>query len=322
MSHRILGAAMSVLHDHPLLGADEILASAAGNDLGDQFERIRITPLPLSARRDVQAVGRLPDAVPLSAAYEVTVVLIDSRAPPQAALPVLTRARTTVARSRSTVARFAGHCARWSAARPGGRPAGRGGGVDGDTLTSRPRPSASPACSRSRCPSVELARRPAQAEDPRGSGGVRLPPSPRTPMHWVAGRPGSITVDAGADSPGLPPVGEQRRSVALAPRSQWPERCPTEPPPGSGADPHLLTADAPGQRVRLLFADRQLEPTGVTNPDPTSPTFQQTPTTLTFDVPDVPPGTYTVRLRVDGVDSIRSSSPATPPSPRSTLPSR
>ena len=45
VSHRVLGGAMSVLHDHPVLGRDEIALALAGNDLGDQFERLRITPI-------------------------------------------------------------------------------------------------------------------------------------------------------------------------------------------------------------------------------------------------------------------------------------
>jgi hypothetical protein len=53
-----------------------------------------------------------------------------------------------------------------------------------------------------------------------------------------------------------------------------------------------------------VFGDVLLEPTSFTNPVVGSPSYDQTPTTLTFEVPDLPAGTYTVRLRVDGVDSL------------------
>src|SRR6202008_4512506 len=43
-SHKLLGKAMSVLHDHPLLGAEEIKAALAGSGLDEQIERVRITP--------------------------------------------------------------------------------------------------------------------------------------------------------------------------------------------------------------------------------------------------------------------------------------
>jgi hypothetical protein len=46
-SHRVLSGAMSVLHDHPVLGQSEIAASLPNNDLAEQFERLRITPLQL-----------------------------------------------------------------------------------------------------------------------------------------------------------------------------------------------------------------------------------------------------------------------------------
>ena len=58
------------------------------------------------------------------------------------------------------------------------------------------------------------------------------------------------------------------------------------------------------QRVRILFGSADVEPATIVNPDPTSPTFRTTPTTLTCVVPDVAAGRYLVRLRVDDVDSI------------------
>ena len=48
IDHQILGRAMVLLHDHPLLGATEIDNALAGTGLQNQFERIRITPQPLS----------------------------------------------------------------------------------------------------------------------------------------------------------------------------------------------------------------------------------------------------------------------------------
>jgi hypothetical protein len=42
-SHHLLGRAMSVLGDHPLLNAAEIKASLPNNDLWSQIERIRFT---------------------------------------------------------------------------------------------------------------------------------------------------------------------------------------------------------------------------------------------------------------------------------------
>ena len=54
-----------------------------------------------------------------------------------------------------------------------------------------------------------------------------------------------------------------------------------------------------GQRVFLLFGDRLLSPQSISNP---SDLHQ--PTALVFQATGVSAGTYTVRLRVDGADSI------------------
>ncbi len=49
----------------------------------------------------------------------------------------------------------------------------------------------------------------------------------------------------------------------------------------------------------LLFGDRLLAPASMSNP-----ADLQQPTALAFQVPAVSAGTWTVRLRVDGADSI------------------
>ena len=48
VSHRVLAAAMSTLHDCAVLDGDDIRNALPGNHLADQLERIRITPLPQS----------------------------------------------------------------------------------------------------------------------------------------------------------------------------------------------------------------------------------------------------------------------------------
>src|SRR5262245_9751178 len=91
LSHRWLGAAMRALHDHPLLGANEIRAVVAGNDLHSQVERVRITPQPLSLEEMSKLWTTFQTQYRISAAYQVDVVLIESRRPARTALPVLRR---------------------------------------------------------------------------------------------------------------------------------------------------------------------------------------------------------------------------------------
>ncbi len=94
-SHQLLGQAMNVFHDHPLLGADEIqkAASNAGvdSDLHHQIERIRITPQPMTLEEMSKLWTTFQTNFRISTAYEVAVVLIESTRSAKTPLPVLKR---------------------------------------------------------------------------------------------------------------------------------------------------------------------------------------------------------------------------------------
>jgi Pvc16 N-terminal domain len=91
MAHRLLGRAMRVLHDHPLLGAGEIRSALPNNDLADQIERIRIIPQTMSVEEFSKLWTTFQVGYRISAAYHVSVVLIDSTLPSRTPLPVLAR---------------------------------------------------------------------------------------------------------------------------------------------------------------------------------------------------------------------------------------
>ena len=91
--HRLLGGAMKVLHDHPLLGAEEIKAALAESDLHNQVERVRITLESPSTEEMSKLWSTFQSQYRISAAYQVAVVLIDSMREPKAALPVLRRGK-------------------------------------------------------------------------------------------------------------------------------------------------------------------------------------------------------------------------------------
>jgi len=93
IAHRLLGRAMRVLHDHPLLGADEIRSALPNNDLADQIERIRITPQRMPVEEFSKLWTTFQVGYRISAAYQVSVVLIDSTRPSRTPLPVLTRGK-------------------------------------------------------------------------------------------------------------------------------------------------------------------------------------------------------------------------------------
>ena len=96
-AHQVLGRAMSILHDHPLLGAKEIKdateANVQGSNLHEQIERVRITPHHLSVEELSKLWTIFQTHYRISAAYEVSVVLIESTLPTRTPLPVLTRGK-------------------------------------------------------------------------------------------------------------------------------------------------------------------------------------------------------------------------------------
>jgi len=94
-AQQLLGRAMSVLYDHPLLGADEIKAATAvdvpGSDLQEQIERVRITLQPFSLEEVSKLWTAFATNYRLSATYQVDVVLIESTRAARTPLPVLTQ---------------------------------------------------------------------------------------------------------------------------------------------------------------------------------------------------------------------------------------
>ena len=90
LSHRLLGRAMHILHDHTILGSEEIKDALIDNDLHQQIEKVRIVPQPLSLEEMSKLWTIFQAPYRISAAYEVSVVLIDSKKLAKAPLPVLT----------------------------------------------------------------------------------------------------------------------------------------------------------------------------------------------------------------------------------------
>jgi hypothetical protein len=91
LSHRWLGKAMSVLHDHPVLGAQEIQDALKESELQSQIERVRITPQPMSLEEMSKLWTAFQTQYRISAAYQLEVVLIESLRPARTPLPVLRR---------------------------------------------------------------------------------------------------------------------------------------------------------------------------------------------------------------------------------------
>ncbi|GAA1445891.1 DUF4255 domain-containing protein [Leifsonia poae] len=307
MSHRVTAAALSVLHDHAVLDGAELDAALTGNDTSAQPERVRLTPESLSVAEMSELWTTFQSGYRLSASYLATVVLIDSRSPVSSPLPVLRRG----SEDRGPVA-VAGAAPVLRGVRPiGGRPAARLGeavALVGDNLspddtvirftsTMRPAQGEDPPAA------IELAAQPGFVPDELS---VTLPDQATVATalgDWV---PGFYAVTVVVRHPDQPALVDQRGSgVGVAPTIT----VNPDAAAGSIAVGSTLTVTAEprvrdSQSAVLLFGSRQLPPLTRANPAAGDPAIDTTPTTFTFEVPAVPPGTYVVRLRIDGVDSV------------------
>lgn len=102
VGHRILGRAMSVLHDRPVLAPADLHTALPDSDLDHQVERVRVTAETLTVDEMSRLWTTFQTQYRISAAYQASVVLIESTLPVSAPLPVLARGdddRGPVARS-------------------------------------------------------------------------------------------------------------------------------------------------------------------------------------------------------------------------------
>ncbi|WP_104111513.1 DUF4255 domain-containing protein [Arthrobacter sp. N199823] len=305
VSHRVLGAAMGVLHDHSVLGADELAAALASSGVGEQAERIRITPLPLGVDELSKLWTAFQTNMRVSAAYEVSVVLIDSQAAARAPLPVLARGANdegvhSVLGAAPALARMLP---------PRSQAAARQGEtvlVEGSSLSAvgtvlrftslwRPRPPTLPL------PPVELA--PAAGPAP-GQLTVTLPDLTSDALAWGHWVPGFYSVAALTEQSGLPPLVSGAVGLALAPTITLRPHAPATVAMGGTVTLTCTPRVGEGQNIVILCGEASVAPDSIVNPAPGDPAFASTPTIITFTAPDAGAGTHPVRLRVDGVDSI------------------
>lgn len=92
-AHRLLGIAMGVLNDTPVLPRSLIASAlpAPGSGLEQQVEQVRITPDPRPQDEISRMWTTFGTGYRLSVSYDASVVLIDSKRPVNAAAPVLMR---------------------------------------------------------------------------------------------------------------------------------------------------------------------------------------------------------------------------------------
>jgi hypothetical protein len=285
--HELIGRAMSVLHDHPVLSAEDIKAASAAlptSDLDRQPERIRVAPHPITLDELSKLWTGFASQFRLSAAYEVGVVLIESTRAVRAPLPVLTRGPEDAGigsqpdlMSRLPQLRSVTPPANQDAALPLDKVRLSGANLAGSGLAVR----------------FDHPLWDAPVERPVEPGATATELAVTIPDDPDAWPPGLYTVAVL-----LQPEGDTTRratkslALGLAPRITVspPVQSPTELTVSISATPHVW----PEQRATLLLAEAEiLAAPRSAKSDP-----------LVFRAPPLPAGQYRVRLRVDGVDTI------------------
>lgn len=282
-SHRLLGQAMSVLHDHTVLSPAEIELATRPNeadsalfssDLHRQIERIRLVLLKLSFDEISHIWRPFQAQYRISAAYQASIVLIEGGLPVKTPLPVLRRG----SEDRGAIAVAALPPTLLEISLPNRKPSAevgdivviRGDLLEGD-LTVRFRSVLSDA-------EIEIAP---LSDRTMNELRVQLPET----LDWVSGLYTVSVVDrasvSGWATNDLP--------IALAPKVTT-----VDPRTAPSGDVTLTLACTPEvrstQRISLLWGDREIPP--------------ETISPLSFRIPNAQPGNYIVRLRVDRVDSI------------------
>jgi hypothetical protein len=281
-AHQLLGRAMSVLHDHPILGPDEFAGLVAGADLQNQVERVRITAQTLTVDDMYKLWTAFQTQYRISAAYEVSVVLIDSRQPVRTPLPVLTRGEND-----SGVVAQAGVDPPFPTLEKVLPPDGQLAARVGEELALTGRHLLGASGVRFAHPRVDLPDQPTVSVDDTEVKVV-------VPAGIAAGLCAVTVVFRQA---GQPERTSNALPLAVVPRVGG---LPANPVPrdANGAAVVTLTSDPPvleRQAVFLLLGERQV---------PLDPTLVLPAAGLRFAVAHAPQGTFLVRVRVDGVDSL------------------
>lgn len=305
LSHRLLGRALALIHDHSILLPADLQASLEEANVHKQVEKVRISPHTLSAEEISKLWTVFQAPYRLSVALQVSVVLIESSRTTRTGLPVMSVGLPqSVAPS---VAPFFPELGKITLPLPNqpsarlGPPATAGDALvftgaqlDGTTVTARFKHPLRPAAN-SLTPAV------------LGTATAFTVQLPDDAANWPAGiysvdvavRRSGETFDRTTNTLPLP----------LAPRMLSLSAPPRDP---DGATTFAATVRPPvlrEQQVSLLIGGHEFS---------AKPRASATPTANLEFPATLPAGTYFARIRIDGVDSLvidYSTYAAKPPLP-------
>jgi hypothetical protein len=294
VSHRMLGRAMGVLHDHPVLDRAEIAAALPESDLGDQVERVRITLQPMSVEEMSKLWTTFQTQYRISAAYQACVVLIESTLSGRAPVPVLGRGD----------ANDTGPVAQGSVDSPLPAidsilpPESQPSAVLGDEVVLAGR-------NLGGVTSVRLVHL-------RTGVSVDVPPPPldavssESVTFHVPDEPTDLPAGTCSVTGVIAVAGQPDALTNVGPLQVAPKVVNAVPVRDAAGVTVTVTCSpkvVPGQTVQLILGDRQV---------PLGPVAGATDT-LEFAAGDLAAGDYLLRLRVDGIDSRFIDRTATPP---------
>jgi len=303
LSHRLLGRAMSLLNDHAILFPGDIThalsGGLAGADLAFQIEHVRIVPRTVSTEETSKLWTMFQTPYRLSASYEAQVVLIDSQRRTTSGPPVIKRGVANRGNdvTASLVPPFPAldSIALKTATQPAAQLADSANALPGEAFTLLGHDLAGPSVTvtfQHRILPAPVPSLPAWLSAMTGTGiTVTLPDAPAS---WPAGtyQLWATVVDAGGNA-------RDTNSLALQVAPRIYDVAPPSPPPipraGDGSFQLTVSVSPPvqaGQRASVLVGSSEFLP------DPTL----STSTKLVCKV-FLTPGTYKLRVRVDGVDS-------------------
>jgi hypothetical protein len=303
---KVMGRAMSILHDHPVLSRAELESIESNAGLHQQFERIRITPDTLSLDDMSKLWSSFQSAeYRLSVGYEVSVVLIESSRVARAPAPVLQR----------------GEKDQGVHALPGSLPSLSGihflneetnvvfekpGAESGDILVlSGEHLQAEDITVQFRHPLLKepIIRFPRRR---KGVDGLTVPLEPDkngTIEKWT-GPAGFYTLSLLIEHDNAPKLSSNHLAMPLAPNIKEIDLVDVVTT-GDLRRVVLKIKCEPEirkeQDVVLILKDRIIAPDSIADP---SSTASNSLTELIFIIENVRPGIYVLRLRVDGVDSV------------------
>lgn len=321
-SEILLGYAMHLMHETPVLDRQAIRVALSGGtvpgailppafqalsaaDLADQVEQIKITPMTMSTEEMSKLWTALQAHYRPTAAYHVSVVLIEAQRATRSALPVLTRGPVDPGSGRErgvmAGASLIPPYPMLTAIEP---PDQQLAARLGDTITLRGH-------------NLEGSSMVARFEHPRLSSPIDLSVGtnangdtvsialPNNPAAQIAWPPGSWNVALMLQRAGETEVrSTNTQPLMLAPRLDIPAS--TAVRGGSGAVTLTLSFTPqvrPGQKVSLNAGGHEALPSN----------FTAQTGSLAFVFPELAAGQQWLRLRVDGADSLLVNRALTPP---------